>query len=111
MDLATPADHRVKLKESKTRDKYLDLARELKNYGTVTQIVSGGLGTVTKGLLQGLEGLEIKGRLQTIQTTALLRSVKILRRVLETCCHSYSSGKPSANADGKNYQMSKRKNK
>ena len=30
------ADHRLKLKESKKRDKYLDLAREQKkkNYGT-----------------------------------------------------------------------------
>ena len=30
MDFAVPADHRVELKESKKRDKYLDLARELK---------------------------------------------------------------------------------
>ena len=30
MDFAVPADHRVKLKESKKKDKYLDLARELK---------------------------------------------------------------------------------
>ena len=27
---AVPADHRVKLKENKKKDKYLDLARELK---------------------------------------------------------------------------------
>ena len=33
VDFAIPADHWVKLKESETRDKYLDLARELKNYG------------------------------------------------------------------------------
>ena len=30
MDFAIPADHRVKLKESEKRDKYVDLARELK---------------------------------------------------------------------------------
>ena len=30
VDLAIPADHRVKLKESEKRDKYLDLAIELK---------------------------------------------------------------------------------
>ena len=30
MDFADTADHRVKLKESEKRDKYLDLARELK---------------------------------------------------------------------------------
>ena len=29
-----PADHRIKLKECEKKDKYLDLARELKNYGT-----------------------------------------------------------------------------
>ena len=34
MDFAIPADYRVKLKEGKKKDKYLDLARELKNYGT-----------------------------------------------------------------------------
>ena len=31
VDLAVPADHRVKLKESEKKDKFLDLARELKN--------------------------------------------------------------------------------
>ena len=30
MDFAVAADHRVKLKESEKRDKYQDLARELK---------------------------------------------------------------------------------
>ena len=30
VDLAVPADHRIKLKESEKRDKYLDHARELK---------------------------------------------------------------------------------
>ena len=36
VEFAIPADHRVKLKESEKRDKYLDLARELKkNYGTL----------------------------------------------------------------------------
>ena len=37
IDFAVPADHRIKLKECEKRDKYLDLARELKkktNYGT-----------------------------------------------------------------------------
>ena len=36
VDFAVPADHRIKLKECEKKDKYLDLARELKkkNYGT-----------------------------------------------------------------------------
>ena len=73
----------------------------------VIAIVIGALGTVTKGLVQGLEVLEIRGRVEALQTTALLRSARILRRVLETCCHSNSSEKPSANAGVKNSQKSK----
>ena len=34
-------------------------------------IVIGDLGTVTKGLLKGLEDLEVGGRMDTIQTAAL----------------------------------------
>ena len=50
----------------------------------VIPILIGVLGTVTKGLVQELEDLEIRRLLETIQTEALLRSVRILRRVLET---------------------------
>ena len=116
---------------------------------TIRPIVIGTFGTVTKGLLKGLEDLEVGGRVETIQTTALLKTARILRRVLETrgdlpslklqwktislswceklkwetiliiiiiidfwkleetCCHSDSSGTPSANAGVKNSQMSK----
>ena len=87
MDFAVPADHRVKLKESKKREKYLDLARELKKMwsmkGIIIPAVIGALGTVTKGLVKGLEDLEIRGRVETIQTTVLLRSARILRKVLQ----------------------------
>ena len=63
VDFAVPAEHRVKLKECEKRDDYLDLARELKklghesdNYTVIGRyIVIGALGTVTKGLVQGLE--------------------------------------------------------
>ena len=37
---------------------------------TVILIVIGVLGTVTKGLVPVQEDLEIKGRVETIQTTA-----------------------------------------
>ena len=53
-------------------------------------------------LVKGLEDFEITERLEFVQTTALLRSARILRRVLETCCHSNSGEKPSANAGVKN---------
>ena len=51
---------------------------------TIVPIVIGALGTVTKGLLKVLEDLEIGGRVETIQTTALLGTTRILRWVLET---------------------------
>ena len=51
---------------------------------TIIPIVIGAFGTVTKGLLKGLEDLKVGGRVETIQTTALLRTARILRRVLET---------------------------
>ena len=34
VDYALPADNRIKLKECEKNDKYLELTRELKNYGT-----------------------------------------------------------------------------
>ena len=88
MDFSVPADHRVKLKESEKKHKYYDLARELKKLwnmkATVIPILIGALGTVIKGLVKGLEELEIRGRVETTQTTAFLRSARIPRRVPKT---------------------------
>ena len=87
VQFAVPADHRINLKECKKKDKYLDLARELKKLWnmkvTIVPIVVGAFSTVTKGLLKGLEDLEVGGRVETIQTTALLKTARILRRVLD----------------------------
>ena len=88
MDFAVPADHRIKLKECEKKDKYLDLVRELKKLWNmkmmIIPIVTGAFGTVTKGLLKELEDLEVGERMETTQTTALLRTARILKRVLET---------------------------
>ena len=82
MDFAVPADHKVKLKETETRDKYLNLAKELEKLWnmkvTVIPVIMNKLGTVIKGLIKGLDYLEIRGRVETILTTALLRSARIL---------------------------------
>ena len=51
---------------------------------TVIPIVIGALGTVLKGLVRGMEEMEIRGGAKTIQTTASLRLARILRRVLVT---------------------------
>ena len=88
VDFAVPSGHRIKLKECEKRDKYLDLARELKKLWnmqvTIIPILIGAFGTVTEGLLKVLADLEVGGRVETIQTTALLRTARILRRVLKT---------------------------
>ena len=108
VDFAVPANHRIKLKECEKKHQYLDLARELKKLWniqvTIIPIVIGAFGTVTKGLLKGLVDLEVGGRVETIQTTALLRTVRILRRVLETWGDFLSLSfqwKPSAYTDVK----------
>ena len=51
---------------------------------TIIPTVIGAFGPVTKGLLKGREDLEVGGRVETILTTALLRTARILRSVLET---------------------------
>ena len=67
----------------------------------VTVIVA--LGIVHKGLERRLEVLEIRGRIETIQTTALLRSARILRKVLKTL-GGLLSCKTTINAGVKNSQ-------
>ena len=70
------------------KDKYLVFARELtklwKMKVKIAPIVIDAFGTVTKGLLKGLEDLKVGERVETIQMTALQRTARILRRVLET---------------------------
>ena len=88
MDFAVPAEHRGRFLKIKKKNNYLDLARELKKPRNtkvmVIPIVIGALGIVTKRLVQGLEDLDISGQMETIPTTASLRSARILRRVRKT---------------------------
>ena len=88
MDFAVLREQEVNIKENEKREKYVELDRELKKFWsmklTVIPIIYGVFGTVPKGLVKGLEKLEIGGRTETIQTTAQLRSARIVRRVLET---------------------------
>ena len=50
---------------------------------TIILVLIGAFGTVTKGLLKGLEDMEVGGRGETVETTALLRTVRIQREVQE----------------------------
>ena len=58
-------------------EKLLELVRELKNK------MEHESDNYTKGLLKELEDLEIRGREETIQTIKLLRTTRILRRILK----------------------------
>ena len=51
---------------------------------TIVPIMIGVLSTITEGLLKDLEDLEVGGRVETIRKTLLLRTARILRRVLAT---------------------------
>ena len=86
--LCFPGWPQNKTEESKKKDKYLNFAKELKKLWnmkvSIVPIVIGAFGTVTEGLLKGLEDLEVGGWVETIQTTALLKTARIRRRVLET---------------------------
>ena len=57
VDFAVLADHRVKLKEAEMRDKYLNLARKLKELWDIKMmvipIVVGTFGIISKGLVKG----------------------------------------------------------
>ena len=60
MSVAILTDHRVKIKENKKIEKYLDFAGEPKQklwtmQVTVISVVVSALGTVPKGLERGLE--------------------------------------------------------
>ena len=83
-----PADFKVKIKEKEKKEKYFELAKELRKLWnmklTVIPVIIGALRTVPKGMERRLKELEIGERIDTIQHTALLRSGGILRIVLVT---------------------------
>ena len=71
---------------------------------TIIPIVIVAFGTVTKGLLKGMEDLEVGWRVETIQTKVYWQRPEYgeeFWRLEETCCHSNSIERPSANADVK----------
>ena len=113
VDFAVPADNRLNLKEIKNRDKYMDIAREQKSMEHERKRDTNckwQLGTDKKGLIHGLEDWEILRQVESIQTTALLRSATILKRVLDIWGDKQSlrlQWKQPVNASVKNSQNSK----
>ena len=74
-------------KETEKYEKYQDLAREIKRIwksrSQVVPVVVGALGSVSQKFAGHLEQLGIRDRTRTMQTSALIGSAHILRKVLE----------------------------
>lgn len=87
IDIAVPGDGRAEEKEKEKREKYQDLAREIrklwKTSVNVVPIVVGALGAVAN-LEEELSRLDLgRKEVDRAQFSALLGSARILRRVLD----------------------------
>ena len=76
---------------------------------TVVPIVIGVVGSVAKGLEKGLEEFEIRSGNHPNDSIVKIgqNTEKISGGLEETCCHSNSSERPSADTGVKNFQRSK----
>ena len=88
IDIACPADARVKEKELEKITKYQDLKREISRVWKVDKvivvpIVIGALGIVSTNLKKYLEKLGLKVKVALLQKATLLGTARILRKVLE----------------------------
>ena len=99
MNFAAQKDQRVKIKESKKRDKYLDFARELRklwDMRVMIPIVVGAL--VVKCLEKRLKEQEIGRRIKTISDDLLkLEYLEESWIPKEICGDSVSSKRPPTN--------------
>ena len=77
MDFAIPTDPWVKVKEGEKAWQILGPWHESDN-----DTIIKALRTVTKNLEKRFKDLKIRGRINTIQTTALLISTRKIKRVL-----------------------------
>ena len=86
MDFVIPTDHHVKEKKEGKIDKYMGLAAEVRRQfrvkTVILPIVLGALGTVPAKLSKSLEKLEIDDATGSLQTSVLISTTAILRRVL-----------------------------
>ena len=74
---------------------------------TIIPIVISAFGTVTKGLLKGLEDLEVANEWRPFKLQHYWERPEYWEeswRLEENCCHSNFNERPSANADVKNSQ-------
>ena len=85
-DFSVPWDKNVLIKEQKKITKYVPLAKDLtkvqKMSTKIVPVVIGGLGLVSPNLLKHLKELDIPDIIDSLQTTAIVGTYKILRKIL-----------------------------
>ena len=115
MDFAVPVNHRVEFEESEKKDEYLDLVRESKKKQTVGHESDVYIyynwcswychRMIVKGT-GGHENKRTRGDYPNDCVIEIGQSTEESWRLVETCCHSNSSERPSANADVKKLSRS-----
>ena len=87
IDFAVPGDSRIEEKEKDKIEKYQDLGRELQKIWNVKvkiiPLVVGSLGAIPKQFGNRLKQIGIAVGTAQVQKTVLLRTARILRKVLE----------------------------
>ena len=88
IEFSVPWDKNVQLKEEEKVSKYIPLAKEIRKVHRVSTkivpIVLGSLGTVTTRLKNSLKELEMEKILGSLQTSVLIGTHNILRKVMNT---------------------------
>ena len=88
IDIAVPADVRVKEKEKEKVEKYQDLKKEIKRLWKlgnveIVPVVVGALGSVSAEFERWMGKLGITCNVGVMQTSVLFRTTRILRKLLE----------------------------
>jgi hypothetical protein len=94
--VAIPADRNVVQKETEKKLKYKSLGTEIQRMWnlkcTVTPVIIGATGIVTKSLRKSPEAVPGKHSIDSLQQTAVLGTAHIIRKVLQCETGSLSGG-------------------
>ena len=87
IDVAIPGDCRIREKEIEKIEKYPNLKRERERFWSlkkvkVAPVVVGALGCISKGFSGWVDTLGVKLNVGMVQKSVLLRTARILRKVL-----------------------------
>ena len=87
VDFAVPADHRIEVSQQRKIENFQDLKRELQKLWnlkiSMAPVVIGAFGTIPKSLEKHRNELNVEINISQMQTTILLNSARITRKVLK----------------------------